>query len=112
MNEGEYLEMVNQLKEKFDENEQMMNVLVEENNGLKKEILTAYGLCRVIDNLLQDQDVDMELKVLSSSMRSILSEVYDTLITQAVILKLPSVGTHDAPQSPHSETHQDSSETP
>lgn len=80
-NEGMYLEAMNQLQKKFDEIEYIKAKLTIQNTELKKEILTAYGLSRVLDNLINNCfDVDMEVVCLSESLRGHLSNVIDDII--------------------------------
>lgn len=76
-----YLEMCDQLKKKYDEVEYIKVKLTMQNTDLKKEILTAYGLSRVLDNLINNCfDVDMEVVCLSESLRGHLSNVIDDII--------------------------------
>ena len=51
MNGNEYLELVNQLKKKFDENETKVNIFIKQNIKLKKHIMTIYGITRMLDRL-------------------------------------------------------------
>ncbi len=76
-----YLEMCDQLKKKYDEVEYIKAKLTMQNTDLKKEILTAYGLSRILDNLINNCfDVDMEVVCLSESLRGHLSNVIDDII--------------------------------
>jgi len=80
-NEQMYLEMCEQLKKKYDELEYIKAKLTMQNTDLKKEILTAYGLSRILDNLINNCfDVDMEVVCLSESLRGHLSNVIDDII--------------------------------
>ena len=46
MNENEYLELTNQLKLKFDENEKKTNKAIQNYNQLYKVVTICYGLIR------------------------------------------------------------------
>lgn len=46
MNEGEYLEMANQLKEKFEDNEKKIKKYISKYNQLYKTMAICYGLLR------------------------------------------------------------------
>jgi len=75
MLEQEYLEMANQLKQKFEENEAKYNLIIQENIELKKMVFTAYGNVRMIDWLLQmEEEVGTELKITIENTRGLLSE--------------------------------------
>jgi len=79
--EAMYLDMVNQLKEKFDNNEYLMKRIQEQNTELKKEIITAYGISRILDNLINNCfDIDTEIICLSESLRGHLSTVIEDII--------------------------------
>ena len=47
MNEGDYLEAMNQLKDKFQENDKKVKNLIEQNIQLKKDLMTCYGMVRM-----------------------------------------------------------------
>ena len=47
MNEQEYLELTNQLKLKFDENEKKTNKAIQDYNQLYKIVTMCYGLVRI-----------------------------------------------------------------
>ncbi len=77
MNEGEYLELTNQLKQKFDKNEKEIEAMRETYEALRKDVISMYGFFRVIDNLIQeDENIDGEIMLLCTSYRSFLSEVF------------------------------------
>tara|TARA_Y100000114_G_C11678414_1_gene287391 strand:- start:257 stop:550 length:294 start_codon:yes stop_codon:yes gene_type:complete len=80
-NEGMYLDAMNQLQKKFDEIEYIKAKLTIQNTELKKEVITAYGLSRVLDNLINNCfEVDMEVVCLSESLRGHLSNLIDDII--------------------------------
>ncbi len=49
MDEGIYLELVTQLKAKFDENERKVKKIQRQTISLKKDIMMAYSLVRIMD---------------------------------------------------------------
>ena len=75
MLEGEYLELVNDLKKRFDEKEKEMERIEEENTDLKKLFYSVYGFVRIIDITDDYSDKESMLEIL----RSFLSERYDML---------------------------------
>lgn len=77
MLEGEYLELVNDLKIKFDEKDREVSRTREINKELKKIILSVYGFIRVMDHTTSN--VDLELMELIETLRAYLSDVYDDL---------------------------------
>ena len=79
MLEGEYLELVAQLKRDFDVKEAKMNKLEEENENLKKIFISCYGSIRVLDYLADASDLDLEVKGLIDIIRGYLSDTYDIL---------------------------------
>ena len=81
INEGYYLEAMNQLKEKFDNNEYLMKRIQKQNLELKKEIVTAFGCMRILDNLIhQCYNCDGDIISLSESLRGHLSDYLDNII--------------------------------
>ena len=81
MTEGYYLEAMEQLKEKFDNNEYLMKRIQKQNLELKKEIVTAFGCMRILDNLIHNcYSVDGDIISLSESLRSHLSSAVEDLI--------------------------------
>ena len=78
MLEQEYLELVNQLKESFEEKDNELNKIKNENQELKKIILSAYGFIRIMDHFASDgDDIDFEIKGMIDILRGYLSSVYD-----------------------------------
>ena len=81
MNEGYYLEAMNQLKDKFDNNEYLMKRIQKQNMELKKEIVTAFGCMRILDNLIHNSyGVDGDIISLSESLRGHLSDFVEDMI--------------------------------
>lgn len=80
MNEGEYIEAMNQLKDTFQENEIKMKNFIEQNIQLKKDLMTCYGMIRMLDmNQPFSLDND-ESSFFISQLRSFLSHVIETEI--------------------------------
>jgi len=48
--ENEYLELVKQLKDKYDANEALVERISRNNINLKKHIMVAYSLTRIVDD--------------------------------------------------------------
>ena len=74
MLEGEYLELVNHLKETFNEKDRENKKLKDDLNEMKKIFFTCYGMTRVIDGLPCCDKGEM-VEVL----RGYLSNVYDNI---------------------------------
>ncbi len=73
--EQEYLDMVNQLKVKFDEIDKSNNKLLKNDIEHKKVIMTCYGILRIIDiTFHHDQDFT---SLLVQNLRGMLSEVFE-----------------------------------
>ena len=79
MLEGEYLELVDDLKKRFDEKEKEMEAIKEENNELKKVFISAYGFIRIIDYFSENGDIDLQVKEMIESLRTYLSNTFDNL---------------------------------
>ena len=58
LNDQAFLEMSNQLMEKFRDNEYLTEKLMSENIELKKNLATLYGLIRSLDSLVDGAGVD------------------------------------------------------
>ena len=82
MLEGEYLDMANQLKEKFDEIEGKLNSIERLEKEMKKDLITAYGVIRLLDHLIDTNPVpyDNEAVVLVEMLRGLLSDCIDNYI--------------------------------
>jgi|TARA_E500000318_G_C3540410_1_gene204383 predicted AAA+ superfamily ATPase len=81
MLEGEYIELTNQLKKKFDENEATVNKLKAILDEVRKSIFCFYGLARALDNLIDDDDdAILEVKTISSILRHELSDSVNKMI--------------------------------
>ena len=76
MLEGEYLELVNQLKEQFDIKEKEVTKMQDEIAELKKCIISAYGFIRIIDMVSEHAELDYEVKNMIEILRTFLSDSY------------------------------------
>ena len=82
MLEGEYLEMVNDLRDRFEEKDKEMEKIKEQNSRLKKDLISAFGFVRILDYFsCEVHDVDYEIKSLIDVLRSYLSSTYDEIIS-------------------------------
>lgn len=77
MTEGEYLELANQLKESFDEKDKQVDLLLKENEELKKNFISIYGMLRVIDYYSQGNIDDQVVITLIETARGYASSVLD-----------------------------------
>ena len=78
INEGEYLEMVNHLKATYDEMAEKLFRKDMELMDIKKDLMTAYGVIRLLDNLLEHiAEVPHELTILVEVLRGLLSDSID-----------------------------------
>ena len=79
MNEGEYLELVGQLKLKYDDIEAQMMSIARLEKMMKKDLLTAFGVVRLLDHLIDSSVVgyDNEVVVLVELLRGLLSDCVD-----------------------------------
>lgn len=73
-------EMAEQLKEKYDEIISGNKKLLEQNVNLKKDLITLYSLLRIIDNLIDDEDVDTSIRVIVELGRGLASTMLDHYI--------------------------------
>ena len=78
MTEGEYLELANQLKESFDEKDKQVIKLLQENEEIKKDFISLYGMLRVL-NYYADGNVDGPILTLIESARGFASSVIDDI---------------------------------
>ena len=74
LNDQAFLEMSNQLMEKFKDCEYLTNKLSRENIELKKCLMTLYGLIRTIDTLVEGISIDDCINNLIEVARGIASQ--------------------------------------
>lgn len=79
MLEQEYLQLCEQLKNTYEEKEQELNKLKQQNQELKKNLMSCYGFIRIIDYIVDEGDVPFELRTLIDVFRGYLSDMYDDL---------------------------------
>lgn len=81
MTEGYYLEAMEQLKEKYDLNEYLMKKMEIRLTEIKKELCSAYGMVRILDNMIgKCYGIDGDIITLSESLRGHLSSVFEEMI--------------------------------
>jgi len=78
MTEQQYLELANQLKESFDEKDKQVETLLKENEEIKKDFLSLYGILRVL-SYYSDGNVDEPMLTLIESARGFASSVIDDI---------------------------------
>tara|TARA_R110001592_G_scaffold32313_1_gene113366 strand:- start:533 stop:856 length:324 start_codon:yes stop_codon:yes gene_type:complete len=78
MDEGMYLDAMNQLKEKFETNEKEMNKLKKKNYVLKHFILSLYGLIDSSWGILQSLDVPYESMLIMDVLKEKVSDYIDS----------------------------------
>ena len=91
MKEGMYLDAMDQLQKKFNENEEKMTELAEMIQNLKKEIISAYGVIRLIDNYIDPTNIDFSVKTLIDCLRGFLSDLVDQMDTSIVVVPVVQV---------------------
>jgi len=79
MLEGEYLELTNQLKEKYDEIEAKLESIERRDKEIRKDFITAYGVARLLDHLIDINPIgyDVEIVTLIEHLRGFLSDAID-----------------------------------
>tara|TARA_R110000764_G_scaffold167478_1_gene254649 strand:+ start:481 stop:771 length:291 start_codon:yes stop_codon:yes gene_type:complete len=76
-NEGQYLELCNQLKETYDTISEKCFRLEMEQIEHKKILMCCYGLIRSIDNMTEHVDIPIELLNLIETLRGFMSGVVE-----------------------------------
>ena len=78
-NEQMYLELVNQLKEKYDQVESKLLSIERRDKDLQKDFTTAYGVVRLLDHLISSSPVgfDDEVVIMVECLRGFLSDSMD-----------------------------------
>ena len=84
MMEQDYLDMVNQLKEKYDEITSKLDKVELMEIDIKKDLMTAYGVVRLLDHLISTSLVgyDNEIIVIVEVLRGLLSDCMDKHILE------------------------------
>lgn len=84
MLEQEYLDLANQLKEQFDQKDQEMTDIKRENHELRKTIISCYGFVRILDNLAERSEIEMEVKAMIEIFRGYLSDEFEDLFSNNI----------------------------
>jgi hypothetical protein len=75
MNDGMYLEAMDQLKELNDKREKELEQLKEDNMEIKKELISCYGVVRMIDMMYSNtEEPVLEIGILIEGLRDYLSQ--------------------------------------
>lgn len=75
MNDGMYLEAMNQLKEINEKREKELEKLKEDNMEIKKELISCYGVVRMIDMMYSNtEEPVLEIGILIEGLRDYLSQ--------------------------------------
>ncbi len=82
MNDGEYLDLCNQLKELNDVRDEENAEVKGKLNEYKKELLTIYGFIRQISNMIDPNEIDAEIYMLVEILRGKVSELVEEEILQ------------------------------
>lgn len=81
MNDGMYLEAMNQLKEMNEKREKETEKHKQELISLKKELISAYGIVRLIDMMYSDAEEPIgEISLLIETLREYLSQFVENKI--------------------------------
>ena len=77
--EGEYLELCNDLKNKYDEITDKLDRIELQELDMKKDLITAYGVVRMLDNLISNSHIgyDNEVVVIVEVLRGLMSNSMD-----------------------------------
>ena len=80
--EGEYLELCNDLKSKYDTITNKLERIEAMELNMKKDLITAYGVVRMLDHLISTSHIpyDHEVITIVECLRGLLSTVMDTHI--------------------------------
>lgn len=78
-NEQMYLDMVNQLKVKYEEITSQIESIERRDKEIRKDFITLYGVIRLVDNLISESVVgyDEEIVVLVETLRGFSSDCID-----------------------------------
>ena len=82
MMEQDYLDMVNQLKLKYDMITSKLDRIEAMELNMKKDLISCYGVVRVLDHLISTSHIgyDNEVMTIVECLRGLLSTVMDTHI--------------------------------
>ena len=86
-NENEYLEMCEHFKKVVEDKDKSIKMLLTINHEMKKEILTTYGVIRMLDIQLEViEGLPCSIKHMISDIRTHLSNVFDNFFTYMNII--------------------------
>ena len=60
-------------------------------HNLRKEIISAYGVVRLIDNFIDPTNIDYSVKTLIDCLRGFLSDLVDDINTNVVLVPVVEV---------------------
>ena len=81
LNDEALIEMADQLKKTYDEITFKLEKIQLENLELKKNLISAYGFCRVLDMIASDSyELQPEILILIETLRAYLSTTMDNTI--------------------------------
>ena len=82
MMEGEYLELCNDLKSKYDTITDKLDKIELQELQLKKDFISCYGIVRMLDNLISNSHIgyDNEVVTIVEVLRGMVSNMMDTHI--------------------------------
>ena len=76
-----YVEAMNQLRDEYEKNESLIKKASIAVTEYKKDLITCYGMIRIIDNVLDEDDYDEHpAKIMIEVLRSFLSEKIETIL--------------------------------
>jgi len=78
-NDNDYLEQMNHLQELYNKKDKEVIDILEKYKESLKELLTCYGVIRLLDNQLEDIDAPLEIKCISELLRTQLSNFFDDI---------------------------------
>jgi len=79
-NEAEYIDLMNDLKEKYDAFQKEKTILKNEILEYKKSLITVYGVIRLVDDIFENVDMPSFIKDLISSIRTYLSNEIELIL--------------------------------
>lgn len=78
-NDNDYLEQMNHLQELFNKKDKEVEQVLEKYKEILKELITCYGVVRLLDNQLEEIDAPLEIKCISELLRTQLSNLFDDI---------------------------------
>tara|TARA_R110000787_G_scaffold74143_1_gene164924 strand:- start:679 stop:966 length:288 start_codon:yes stop_codon:yes gene_type:complete len=78
-NENDYLEEMNHLKVLFDKKDKDVEEILEKYKDSIKELITSYGVVRLLDNQLEEIGAPLDIKCISELLRQQLSNFFDDI---------------------------------